>query len=191
MFRRPPDSELPPSSSRRLLLQGLAAVPLLGLALRDAHAVDIYKTYQTPESFISEAFGGKPPAVQTLELDAAKQAQISAVFGRAYPQARLRYWKAYGRSAWIFDDIGKEGYVPTTSGFVVSDGAIIGARVLIYRESRGQQVAEPSFLRQLIGAKPAGATIDRSVDNISGATLSVKMMARMARTALAFDALTV
>jgi hypothetical protein len=178
-------------SSRRNLLRGMLALPLLGLAARKAEAIDIYTTYQTPDAFIAEAFApGAAPAPAVLNLDAAAQAKIAAVFGRPYPQARLRYWKADGRSAWIFDDIGKEGYVPTTSGFVVANGAIEHARVLIYRESRGQQVAEPSFLQQLIGAKAAGAGIDKKVDNISGATLSVKMMQRMARTAIAFDSLT-
>ncbi|WP_245586064.1 FMN-binding protein [Solimonas soli] len=170
----------------------MLVLPLLGLATRKAQAmVDVYTTYQTPDAFIAEAFApGAAPAPAVLNLDAGAQAKISAVFGRPYPQARLRYWKANGRSAWIFDDIGKEGYVPTTCGFVVANGAIEHARVLIYRESRGQQVAEPSFLQQLIGAKAAGNGIDKRVDNISGATLSVKMMQRMARTAIAFDSLT-
>ena len=180
-----------PSSSRRSLLHALLAAPLLSLIARKADAIDIYTTYQTADAFISEAFApDAAPAPKTLDLDAAKQAQISAVFGRQYPQGRLRYWKAEGKTAWIFDDIGKEGYVPTTCGFVVDNGAIAHARVLIYRESRGAQVAEPSFLKQLIGAKPSGPALDRKVDNISGATLSVKMMQRMARTAIAFDSLT-
>ncbi|NGY03410.1 FMN-binding protein [Solimonas terrae] len=125
-----------------------------------------------------------------LMLDAGKQSQISAVLGHPYPQARLRYWKAAGRSAWIFDDIGKEGYVPTTCGFIVSNASIEHARVLIYRESRGEQIGDPSFLRQLIGARAAGSGLDKHVDNISGATLSVNMMQRMARAALVFDSLT-
>lgn len=182
------------SSQRRSMLQGLLALPLLALVARKAHAqdiVDVYTTYQTPEAFITEAFApAAAPAPSMLMLDAGKQSQISAVLGHPYPQARLRYWKAAGRSAWIFDDIGKEGYVPTTCGFIVSNAAIEHARVLIYRESRGQQVAEPSFLRQLIGAHAAGNGLDKKVDNISGATLSVNMMQRMARAALAFDALT-
>jgi hypothetical protein len=178
--------------NRRGLLRSLLALPLLGLAARKAEAIDIYTTFQTPDAFIAEAFApGAPPAPTVLDLDAGKQAQVSAVLGRAYPQARLRYWKANGRTAWIFDDIGKEGYVPTTCGFIVAGGAIEHARVLIYRESRGAQVAQPSFLQQLIGARAAGAGIDKKVDNISGATLSVKMMQRMARTALVFDSLAV
>ena len=63
------------------------------------------------------------------------------------------------------------------------------ARVLFYKESRGEQVGELSFLHQLLGARASGEGLDRSVDNISGATYSVKLMQRMARTALMFDEL--
>ncbi|WP_240954307.1 FMN-binding protein [Solimonas marina] len=179
---------------RRSALKALLALPIVGLAARKARAddysVDLYKTFQTPQAFISEVFAPDPaPAPSMLMLDGAKQSQVSAILGHPYPQARLRYWKAGGRSAWIFDDVGKDGYVPTTCGFVVSGGSIEHARVLIYRESRGEQVGEPSFLRQLIGAKAAGNGLDKPVDNISGATLSVKMMQRMARAAIAFDAM--
>ncbi len=177
-------------SKRNFLRTAAAAIGAVALGRSAvAAAYDVYKTFQTPEAFIAEVFGAAPPPPSTLDLDGAKQSQVSAVFNRPYPQARLRYWRANGRTAWIFDDIGKEGYVPTTCGFVVANGAIESSKVLIYRESRGQQVAEPSFLMQLAGARASGNGLDRKVDNISGATLSVKMMARMARTALVFDSL--
>lgn len=150
----------------------------------------ICKTFITREAFLAEVFGPTLPPVQTLELDAAKMSQLSTVYTmRKFPQARVRYWAANGRTAWIFEDIGKEGYQPTISGFVVKDGAIESARVLFYKESRGEQVGEPSFLKQLAGARASGNGLDRSVDNISGATYSVKLMQRMARTALMLDQL--
>lgn len=150
----------------------------------------ICKTFITREAFLAEAFGPTLPPTQSLDLDEAKHARLTPIYGRKFPQARLRYWRGEdGRTAWIFDDIGKEGYQPTTSGFVVKDGAIESARVLFYKESRGEQVAEPSFLHQLLGARANGGDLDRSVDNISGATYSVKLMQRMARTALMFDEL--
>ena len=96
----------------------------------------------------------------------------------------MRYWKANGRSAWILDDIGKKGCQITTSGFVVKDQSIDFARVLIYRESRGEQIAEASWLKKLTGRKLAGAAFDHEVDNVSGATLSVKVMQRMFAAAL-------
>lgn len=155
-----------------------------------AHAeFELFKTFQTPEGFLAEVFDGAPPAPAVLNIGQAEQARISPVFGRNFPQSRVRYWAKDGKTAWIFDDIGKEGYVPTTSGFVVVDGMLDHLRVLIYRESRGEQVGEPSFLQQLIGARANGSDIDKPVDSISGATLSVLMMKRMARTAIELDAL--
>jgi hypothetical protein len=164
-------------------------VPLLlfGLGMGTASAID--DVYEAPEAFLAEAFGASPPAPQLLQLDDAMQAKVSAVFGRAYPQARIRYWRANGKSAWIIDDNGKEGYQPTTAGFVVKGGEIDIARVLIYRESRGEQVTQASFLKQFTGAKAASDGLDKNIDGISGATYSVKMMQRMARTVLTLDTL--
>jgi hypothetical protein len=182
-----PDIRPPQPARRSLLVSALAAVG--GLILpRYATAEDLWTTYQTPAAFLAEAFG-TPPAPGVLALDAALQGQISGCFGRPYPQSQLRYWKAGGRSAWILDDIGKKGYQITTSGFVVKDRSIDFARVLIYRESRGEQIAEASWLKKLAGRKLAGTALDTEIDNVSGATLSVKMMQRMAATALMLDAL--
>ncbi|MGJ8669506.1 MAG: FMN-binding protein [Oceanococcus sp.] len=154
------------------------------LTVSTAHAFELYKTFQTPEAFLTEVFSGQEPAPKTLNLSNADQSRISAVFNRNFPQTRVRYWQQGTRSAWIFDDIGKEGYVPTTCGFVINQGVLEQVRVLVYRESRGEQVGELSFLDKLRGARAQGRKLDRSVDNISGATLSVQMMERMSRTAL-------
>jgi len=180
------------SETRRSVLRGGFSLLLSGLLLPRAQGDDslnLWTTYQTPDAFLKEAFG-TPPAPKVLPLDAAAQAKISLAFERAFPQTQLRYWRANGRSAWIFDDLGKQGYQLTTAGFVVKDKAIDFARVLIYRESRGEQVAEPSFLKKLAGSRlVGGARLNHKVDNISGATLSVNMMQRMAATALVLDSI--
>ncbi|NKI18987.1 FMN-binding protein [Spongiibacter sp. KMU-166] len=176
------------SRYRRTLLTLLLCTGCL-LKLSPAQAFELYKTFQTPDLFLAEVFSNDVPQVKVLMLNSSSQQQISAVFNRPFPQQRVRYWEKAGRSVWIFDDIGKEGYVPTTCGFVVENNAIKQAKVLIYRESRGEQVGEDAFLNQLKGAKAAGNKLDVQVDNITGATLSVKMMERMARTALALAAL--
>jgi hypothetical protein len=173
-----------------ILLLSFAAGMQAQPAAADECPPIICKTFITREAFLAEAFGNQLPPAQILELDDAKHAQLTPIFGRRFPQARLRYWRGEdGRTAWIFDDIGKEGYQPTTSGFVVNGGAVEMARVLFYKESRGEQVGELSFLHQLLGARANGGGLDRSVDNISGATYSVKLMQRMARTALMLDVL--
>lgn len=157
-------------------------VLMLGTAV--AHADEVLLP---PEDFLRQTFGTPPPA-QVLWLDDATQAKLKPIFGHSYPQARLRYWRSAGRTAWILEDIGKE--FPITAGFVIGKGEVAAARVLIYRESRGDEIRYPSFLKQFDGVKLAGEHLQPEVDAISGATLSVWAMHRMARAALTLDALT-
>ena len=150
-----------------------------------AHADTVYLT---PDDFLKETFAGAPPKVQFLWLDDTAQGKLKPIFGHAYPQARVRYWRAGGRTVWILEEVGKE--FPRTAGFVVMDHAIDSARVLIYRESRGDEVHYPSFLKQFDGAHLKGDQLEPGIDGVSGATLSVDAMRRMARAALTLDSLT-
>lgn len=122
-----------------------------------------------------------------LWLDNTAQEKLTAVLGHRYPQARLRYWRAQGKTAWILDEIGKE--YPITAGFVVADKHIERAQVLIYRESRGDEIHLPAFLRQFSGAHLDGDKLSKKIDFISGASLSVDAMQRMASAALLLDQL--
>lgn len=120
-----------------------------------------------------------------LWFDNALQEKLTAVLGHRYAQARLRYWRAQGKTVWILDEIGKE--YPITAGFVVANQHIERAQVLIYRESRGEEIHLPAFLRQFIGARLDGDKLSQKVDFISGASLSVDAMQRMASAALLLD----
>lgn len=149
-------------------------------------------TYLAPEAFLKECFGDAVPKPQLLWLDEHAQTQLKAALGHAYPQARLRYWRAGTRTAWVLDETGKE--YPITAGYVVEHAGSVHridrARLLIYRESRGDEVRYPAFLKQFVGARIGDdAQLDRGIDGISGATLSVSAMKRMAQAALMLDAL--
>ncbi|HYS57814.1 MAG TPA: FMN-binding protein [Burkholderiales bacterium] len=162
------------------------SLALLTLALGAAGAGLVHgEVYQEPDAFVAEVFGSKP-APKVLWLTRDLQAQAAAILGHAPAQLRQRYWSDSHKSVWILEEIGKEE--PITAGFVVVDGRIDHVRVLVYRESRGQEVRHPSFLRQFGEAKLArGDHLDREIDGIAGATLSVGAMERMARLALFFD----
>ena len=162
------------------------SLALLMLAL-GAVAAELVRgeVYQEPDAFVAEVFGSKP-APKVLWLTQGIQTQAAAILGHLPSQLRQRYWSDSHRSAWILEEIGKEELI--TAGFVVVDGRIDHVRVLVYRESRGQEVRYPSFLRQFKEAKLApGERLDREIDGIAGATLSVAAMERMARLALFFD----
>lgn len=143
-------------------------------------------TYQEPDSFISETFAGKPPAPKLLWITDSMQPEITRILGHPSAQRRVRYWRSGARSAWILDEIGKEE--PITIGYVVHQDRIERARVLVYRESRGDEVRYPRFTEQFTGATLKDTNdLDRGIDNISGATLSVDAMTRTARLALYLD----
>ena len=163
-----------------------SSLALLTLALGAAAAGLVHgEVYQEPDAFVAEVFGSKP-APKVLWLTRDLQAQAAAILGHAPAQLRQRYWSDSHRSVWILEEIGKEELI--TAGFVVVDGRIDHVRVLVYRESRGQEVRYPSFLKQFKEAKLApGDRLDREIDGIAGATLSVGAMERMARLALFFD----
>ena len=165
-----------PRRSLALLMLALGAVAA-GLARGEI--------YQEPDAFVAEVFGSKP-APKVLWLTRDIQAQAAAILGHPPAQLRQRYWSDTRRSVWILEEIGKEELI--TAGFIVVDGRIDHVRVLVYRESRGQEVRTPSFLSQFKDAKLApGDRLDRGIDGIAGATLSVAAMERMARLALFFD----
>lgn len=142
--------------------------------------------YQRPDAFLAETFTDHLPVPKTLWLTDAMQKRAVSILGHPYPAMRLRYWEHEKRSAWILEEIGKQE--PITAGIVVDAGKLERMRVLIFRESRGDEVRYPFFTRQFEGAelKP-DMQLDRHIDAISGATLSVRALERLARLALYLD----
>lgn len=162
-----------------------AAALLLALPVAAPVAAD--EVYQAPEAFIGEAFGGQPPVSEVLWLTGERRAQAAGILGHDPGVARVRYWRRGDRTAWILEEIGKER--PITAGFVVVAGRIAETRVLIYRETRGWEVRLPAFLRQFAGASLTRTLeLDRTIDNITGATLSVNALRRLARLSLYYHA---
>ncbi|MEA3410127.1 MAG: FMN-binding protein [Pseudomonadota bacterium] len=141
------------------------------------------QVYQRPEAFIEQTFGGDPPDPGVLYLKGATKKTVKEMLGHRYRTIRVRYWLKDGRSAWILEEVGKER--PITTGFVISDGAIERTRVLVFRESRGWEVRHDFFTDQFIDARlDKRSDLDVHIDNISGATLSVRAVKNLSRIAL-------
>lgn len=133
-------------------------------------------------NFLTSTFN-QPPASDVLWLGNDLQADIRNVLEHDYRATRLRYWHEGQRTAWILEEIGKE--MPITVGISVNNGAVERVSVLVYRESRGWEVKNPAFTAQFNGAKlTPRLTLDRTIDGISGATLSVRALTRLARVAI-------
>jgi hypothetical protein len=139
--------------------------------------------YQTPEAFLDEVFGGSPPQPQVIWLRGDIRETTGKIMGHRYPGLRIRYWSKDGRTAWILEEIGKER--PITTGMVINEDGIELVRVLEFRESRGWEVRHPFFTDQFPGIKLTDEyKLDQHIDGISGATLSVRALKKLARLSL-------
>ena len=144
------------------------------------------ETYLTPQQFVDGAFGVNVAKLETLWMTKEVAQQADKILGHAPKQLRLRYWKNGLQTAWILDEIGKEE--PITAGFLMENGKILQVSILAYRESRGGEVRHANFLKQYQGVSLLPDNfLNKNIDGISGATLSVRAMGRMARLALYYD----
>ncbi len=142
--------------------------------------------YQTPDDFIKEVFAGDPPKSKKIWIRKELKEKVRNIMEHDLSVKRLRYWQKEKRSVWILEEIGKER--PITTGIAVNEGKIEQVKILIFRETRGWEVRHPFFTDQFNQAVLVdGNTLDRSIDGISGATLSVNAVTKLARLALMLD----
>ena len=142
--------------------------------------------YQTQADFLSEVFAGDVPKPALIWLTGDIRKAATEILQHKPSRLRVRYWAKGARSAWVLEEIGKER--PITVGIVINEGRIERLRVLVFRESRGDEVRHDFFTRQFqqTTLKP-DLQLSNSIDGISGATLSVRALRKLARLALYLD----
>lgn len=139
--------------------------------------------YLTQEEFLRQAFSDNTPELQQHYLSKPDKAAAKEILGHRFKPFRVRYWAQAQRSAWVLEEIGKEK--PITIGVVIEDNAIERVRILTFRESRGWEVRFPAFTRQFEAAKLDQKTeLTKTINGITGATLSVTAVRSVARLAL-------
>ena len=139
--------------------------------------------YLETDEYLNAAFPSGVPAAQVLWLKGDLRADVERLLGHRFNGLRVRYWRDGTLSAWILDEIGKE--LPITIGIAISSGAIASVDILEFRESRGWEVRYPFFTDQFVNARLGpNDTLDRHIDGITGATMSVDAVTRVAQVAL-------
>lgn len=144
--------------------------------------------FLSAEDFQRQAFADQESSLQVLWLTRELRAQTESILGHSFGGLRVRYWTGGGRTAWVFEEIGKE--LPITVGVVVDNNGIAQLSILEYRESRGGEVRYPFFTEQFLRlglVKTSGKPkLDGQIDGITGATLSVRAVKKVATLALLF-----
>lgn len=139
--------------------------------------------YQQSDDFISEAFNQQTPEPQIIWIKGELRNQIEKILQHKYKGKRLRYWKKANRSVWVLEEIGKKK--PITVGIIIDDNKISQLKVLAFRETRGWEVRYPFFTKQFNQLSlQEDNKLNKSIDGISGATLSVRALKKLARIAL-------
>ena len=139
--------------------------------------------YIETDDYLAGVFSDAVPATSTIWVTGELREDVERMLGHRFASLRVRYWIDGDKSAWILDEIGKE--LPITIGVTVANGAVENVRVLEFRESRGWEVRYPFFTDQFVDARlGSDERLDRRIDGITGATLSVRAVTRIARIAL-------
>lgn len=140
------------------------------------------------ESFVAAQFTNAP-APSALVITEQVATAIHEILGHPYARNQVPYWQAEGKTVWVLETRGRSNTI--TAGFVVRDGRMEKTEVLVYRERRGGEIKARSFTRQFVGVSLLeGRRLDRHIDGITGATISVNAMQNVARVALYLTALT-
>lgn len=165
----------------RSLINSLGILLLLACPLR-LSAVE----YQSADAFIQQTFNGNKGIAKVFWVDDQAKQVIESILAHSFNKMRIRYWQQDNQTVWILDEIGKEA--PITVGIHIKDQAIVRTKVLVYRESRGDEVRHDFFTDQFKSAKIDDQTqLDRHIDGITGATLSVRALTKLSRIALWLD----
>jgi hypothetical protein len=167
--------------NRRILL---AMLWWLAAGSLGAYAMGIPQIqHMSNEEFLQQAFSGDKPQWKMLIMNAALKQQAADILQHPYNGMRVRYWIARQRTAWIIDEIGKE--MPITIGVVIEGDSIEQVKILVFREERGGEVYQDFFTRQFERVSlAADGRLSRPIDGITGATLSVEAVTRVANLVL-------
>lgn len=141
--------------------------------------------YLSKQDFLMGAFGTESPEMKKLWLSDGDRETAKDILKRAFPSLRVRYWTDGNKTAWILNEIGKTE--PITVGVVVDANQISQVQIMEFRESRGWEVRFPFFTDQFTGARlESGQRLSSHIDGITGATLSVRAVKKVAALALHF-----
>ncbi len=142
--------------------------------------------YQSTEDFLQQVFEGSPPKPKVLWIKKDIRDKVIQILHHKPGFLRTRYWQSNDKSVWVINEIGKTK--PITTAIVIQDNKIKLIKVLAFRESRGWEVKHDFFTNQFKqNTLNTNLELNKPIDGISGATLSVRALTKTAKLALFFN----
>ncbi len=148
------------------------------------------RVYATEEEVLEMAFPGAEFAKKTVKISDEDKARVESLTGGKYFKKRVTFHIATikGELAGYAIKVNEKGKKKNITFMVIIDGAgtVKSVDLLVFRESQGYEIENPRWRKQFEGKtlkdplKPK-----RDIDNISGATLSVRAVTKGVKGALA------
>ena len=136
-------------------------------------------------SYLGRVFGSAVPLPKTLWLKEDLKEQVVDILQHTPGFLRARYWSDGTTYVWVLDEIGKTQAI--TFAVRVAADRIEELDVLAFRESRGWEIKHDFYTEQFIGVGVNDdLNLDKPIDGITGATLSVRASKKVAQMALLF-----
>ncbi|HQR50708.1 MAG TPA: FMN-binding protein [Methylophilaceae bacterium] len=176
-------------------MNGLWLLPMAAI-VAPAYAQDYLTAAQAQKSLFPDADAFQPMLVKLGEAQRDKIKALSGLRQRWEEQKVWRVEKDGKQLGWFIVDevVGKHEFITYGVGLSL-DGHVVGIEVMTYRETKGDQIREAGWRKNLVGKTLADPfKLDEDVPNISGATLScrnvmdgVKRLLALQKVALASD----
>lgn len=164
-----------------VMLKNILLITLISFA-SSAYAEE----FQSTENFLTQAFAGSPPKPKVLWLKKDLKNVAAKILQHNPGFLRTRYWQTAEQSVWIINELGKTK--PITVAVVIKENKIELLKVLAFRESRGWEVKHNFFTDQFKqNSLNEDLRLSSAIDGISGATLSVRALTKVAQLALFFN----
>lgn len=170
----------------------LFTILLLGAAFARAEEPEWFKktVFQTHDDAVAEAFAHADTTwTETWVPTSAERAALESTLDEPVPEASFTFHRGrYGSRdlgwAVVLDEIGLHEPI-THLIHIDADGMVGDVQVLVFRETRGDAVKRPRFLKQFRGkGRRDRLRVGRDVDAVTGATYSSKAITRGVRKAL-------
>ena len=135
--------------------------------------------------YLRSIFGETVPPPETLWMKEGLKKQVADILQHTPGFLRARYWSDGTTYVWVLNEVGKTQAI--TFAVRVAADRIEGFQVLAFRESRGWEIKHDFYTEQFIGAGVNDdLNLDKPIDGITGATLSVRASKKVAQMALLF-----
>jgi len=141
---------------------------------------------QEKSLYLEKIFQGPPPEPGYLWIKPSIRPKIEAVIMHGYNGFRIKYWDKNEKTVWILEDIAKEK--PVCVGIITYQEKIISLDIIFSNGKWGKQIQNINFINQFENVEiDEKGILNKNIDGISGATLSVNVVSRLAQLALLLD----